>query len=241
MKNQAQKSGRNMIVASTSTVYGGSYLDYLLDEMKELFKDTDTVIFIPFARPGGVSHDEYTEKAAGAFQQIGKKLVGIHTFDNPIEAIKNAGGVFTGGGNTFLLVKMLYQTKLMEPLRDAVFNGLPYMGSSAGSNICGISMRNTNDMPIVYPPSFKTLGVIPFNINPHYLDPDPNSTHMGETRETRINEFHTQNTIPVVGLREGSWIRVKNEEFILRGTLTARIFEQLKDPYEVEPGTNLSF
>lgn len=233
--------GRNMIIASTSTVYGGSYLDYLLDEMKELFKDTDTVIFIPFARPGGMSHDAYTEKASEAFEKIGKKLVGVHTFDDPVEAIKNAKGVFTGGGNTFVLVKALYQWKMMEPLREAIFNGLPYMGSSAGSNICGISMRNTNDMPIVYPPSFKTLGVIPFNINPHYLDPDPDSTHMGETRETRILEFHTQNTIPVVGLREGSWIRVKNDEFVLHGTLQARIFEHLKDPYEVDSGTKLSF
>lgn len=129
----------------------------------------------------------------------------------------------------------------MQPLRDAIFDGLPYLGSSAGSNICGISMRNTNDMPIVYPPSFKTLGVIPFNINPHYLDPDTNSTHMGETRETRIAEFHTQNNIPVVGLREGSWIRVKEHEFVLKGKLTARIFEYLKTPYEVKPETSLQF
>lgn len=232
---------RNLIVASTSTVYGGKYLDYLLDEIAELFKDTDTVLFIPYARPGGISHDEYTEKAAEAFKLIDKKLVGIHTFDDPIAALKEAKGVFTGGGNTFVLVNELYRNKVMQPLRDAIFDGLPYLGSSAGSNICGISMRNTNDMPIVYPPSFKTLGVIPFNINPHYLDPDTNSTHMGETRETRIAEFHTQNNIPVVGLREGSWIRVKEHEFVLKGKLTARIFEYLKTPYEVKPETSLQF
>lgn len=232
---------RNLIVASTSTVYGGKYLDYLLDEIAELFKDTDTVLFIPYARPGGISHDEYTEKAAEAFKLIDKELVGIHTFDDPIAALKEAKGVFTGGGNTFVLVNELYRNKVMQPLRDAIFDGLPYLGSSAGSNICGISMRNTNDMPIVYPPSFKTLGVIPFNINPHYLDPDTNSTHMGETRETRIAEFHTQNNIPVVGLREGSWIRVKEHEFVLKGKLTARIFEYLKTPYEVKPETSLQF
>lgn len=232
---------RNLIVASTSTVYGGKYLDYLLDEIAELFKDTDTVLFIPYARPGGISHDEYTAKAAETFKLIDKKLVGIHTFDNPIVALKEAKGVFTGGGNTFVLVNELYRNKVMQPLRDAIFDGLPYLGSSAGSNICGISMRNTNDMPIVYPPSFKTLGVIPFNINPHYLDPDTNSTHMGETRETRIAEFHTQNNIPVVGLREGSWIRVKEHEFVLKGKLTARIFEYLKTPYEVKPETSLQF
>ncbi len=232
---------RNLIVASTSTVYGGKYLDYLLDEIAKLFKDTNTVLFIPYARPGGISHDEYTSKAAEAFKLIDKELVGIHTFDDPIAALKEAKGVFTGGGNTFVLVNELYRTKIMQPLRDSIFNGLPYLGTSAGSNICGISMRNTNDMPIVYPPSFKTLGVIPFNINPHYLDPDTNSTHMGETRETRIAEFHTQNNIPVVGLREGSWIRVKGHEFVLKGKLTARIFEYLKKPYEVDTETLLQF
>lgn len=232
---------RNLIVASTSTVYGGEYLDYILEDMKELFKDTDTVIFIPYARPGGISYDEYTANALEAFEKIGKKLIGIHTFKNPADALNEAGGIFTGGGNTFVLVKTLYENKLIEPLRKAIFNGLPYMGSSAGSNICGISMRNTNDMPIVYPPSFKTLGVIPFNINPHYLDPDPGSKHMGETRETRIKEFHSQNSIPVVGLREGSWIRIKNGEFLLKGSLQARIFEKDKTPYEIDSGTLINF
>ena len=230
---------KNLLIASTSTVYGGEYLDYLPGEMAELFKDTEEVIFIPYARPGGISHTEYTEKAAKAFSEIDKKLVGLHTFDNPVEVLENAKGVFTGGGNTFVLVDALYKLGLMQPLREAIFKGLPYMGTSAGSNICGISMQTTNDMPIVYPPSFKTLGVIPFNLNPHYLDPDPNSKHMGETRETRIAEFHTQNTVPVVGLREGSWLRVYGDKILLKGGLKARIFEQGKAPYEVETGTEL--
>ncbi|SDW93677.1 dipeptidase E [Aequorivita viscosa] len=232
---------KNFIVASTSTVFGGNYLDYLTEEMAELFKNTNEVIFIPYARPGGISHDEYTTKAAKAFEKIGKKLIGLHTFSNPVEAIKNAKGVFTGGGNTFVLVDALYRLELMQPLREAIFNGLPYMGTSAGSNICGTSMQTTNDMPIVYPPSFKTLGVIPFNLNPHYLDPNPESTHMGETRETRIAEFHTQNTVPVVGLREGSWLRVKGDEIKLKGKLEARVFEQGKAPYEVATGTIMNF
>ena len=231
---------KNLIIASTSTVYDGEYLDYLTDEMAELFKDAEEVIFIPYARPGGMSHDAYTEKAAKAFNKIGKKLVGLHTFENPVEALKNSKGAFTGGGNTFVLVSALYRLELMQPLREAIFNGLPYMGTSAGSNICGVSMQTTNDMPIVYPPSFKTLGVIPFNLNPHYLDPDPSSKHMGETRETRIAEFHTQNSVPVVGLREGSWLRVKGDDIILKGKLKARIFEQDKEPYEVETGTGFS-
>jgi len=231
---------KNLIIASTSTVFGGEYLDYLKDTLVNFFAETDEILFIPYARPGGISHDEYTEKASEAFKKIDKKLVGIHTFNKPEEALKNAKGVFTGGGNTFVLVSQLYQNKLMQPLREAIFNGLPYLGTSAGSNICGVTMQTTNDMPIVYPPSFKTLGVIPFNINPHYLDPAPGSTHMGETRETRIQEFHTQNSIPVVGLREGSWLEVKGESILLKGEHSARIFEQNKIPYEVEDSTLLN-
>lgn len=231
---------KNLIVASTSTVFGGSYLDYLLvDTLVDFFSETNEILFIPYARPGGISHDEYTLNASKAFKKIDKKVVGIHTFENPMEALKTAKGVFTGGGNTFVLVSQLYKNGLMQPLREAIFNGLPYLGTSAGSNICGVSMQTTNDMPIVYPPSFKTLGVIPFNINPHYLDPVSGSTHMGETRETRIQEYHTQSTIPVVGLREGSWLQVKGDSIVLKGSHSARIFEQGKKAYEVKTSSLL--
>lgn len=232
---------KNLIIASTSTLHQGSYLDYLLDELAAFFSKTEEILFIPYARPGGISHDQYTEKAAEAFKKINKKIVGIHTFKNPVEAIKNTKAIFTGGGNTFVLVKTLHELGVMQPLREAIFNGTPYLGTSAGSNICGTTMMTTNDMPIVYPPSFKTLGVVPFNINPHYLDPDPNSKHMGETRETRIKEFHTQNTIPVIGLREGSWLCVQGKEIILKGELTARVFEQGKPAYELESGTLIDY
>jgi dipeptidase E len=232
---------KNLIIASTSTIHGGTYLSYLLDEISELYKGTEKILFIPYARPSGISYDEYTKVAADAFSKINKRIVGIHTFDDPIEAIKNAQGVFVGGGNSFVLVSQLYKNNVIQILREAIFNGLPYLGTSAGSNICGASMQTSNDMPIVYPPSFKTLGVIPFNINPHYLDPDPTSKHMGETRETRILEFHSQNTIPVAGLREGSWLRVHGDSIILHGTHSARIFEQGKKPYEMESGSSIKF
>lgn len=127
----------------------------------------------------------------------------------------------------------------MPVLQEAIRTGTPYLGTSAGTNIGGLSMQTTNDMPIVYPPSFKTLAVVPFNINPHYLDPDPNSKHKGETRETRIKEFHNLNSQPVVGLREGSWLEV-TDKIILKGTLNARIFEKGKEAYEVETGTDLT-
>jgi dipeptidase E len=232
---------KNLIVASTSTIHGGTYLSYLFPEIAQLFSETKEVLFIPYARPDGISHDKYTKIAQEAFSKIGKKIIGIHSLENPMEAIKNTKGIFIGGGNTFVLVSQLYKKNILEVLREAIFNGLPYLGTSAGSNICGTTMNTTNDMPIVYPPSFKTLGVIPFNINPHYLDPNPTSKHMGETRETRINEFHTQSTIPVIGIREGSWLQVKDNTIILKGTHTARIFEQNKAPYEIETETILKF
>lgn len=232
---------KNLIIASTSTLHQGSYLDYLLPQLEALFSETEEILFIPYARPGGVSHDQYTKKAAEAFQKIGKKVIGMHTFKNPAEALQNVKAIFTGGGNTFVLVNALHQLGVMQPLRKAIFNGTPYLGTSAGSNICGPSMMTTNDMPIVYPPSFKTLGAVPFNINPHYLDPDPNSNHMGETRETRIKEFHTQNTIPVIGLREGSWLEVNGEKIVLKGKLTARVFEEDKSAYEIESGIQIDY
>ncbi|MBO6605930.1 dipeptidase PepE [Psychroserpens sp.] len=231
---------KNIVIASTSTIHGGQPLDYLLDELKVHFNSTNEIVFIPYARPGGISHETYTNNVNIAFQKIGKTVKGIHEFNDPKAAIENAKGIFTGGGNTFVLVNQLYKNNLIEAIKMAVENGTPYLGTSAGSNICGLTISTTNDMPIVYPPSFKTLGLVPFNINPHYLDPDPNSKHMGETRETRIKEFHKFNTQPVVGLREGSWLEVKNDTIILKGSLDARIFEYGKSPYEVITGTDLS-
>jgi dipeptidase E len=232
---------KNLIIASTSTLHGGEYLDYLLPTLENHFKNCDTIIFIPYARPGGMTHDEYTERVAIAFSKINKKIIGLHTFGNPIEAIENAEGIFTGGGNTFLLVTQLYENDVMQTLSNVIENGTPYLGSSAGSNITGISMQTTNDIPIIYPPSFKTLGAIPFNLNPHYLDPNLQSKHMGETRETRIKEFHAFNTTPVLGLREGSWLDVKGEKIILKGNLTAKLFRQNQVPEEINPETDLAF
>jgi dipeptidase E len=231
---------KSIIIASTSTLHEGSYLEYLLPTLKEHFKNCKSILFIPFARPGGISHNDYTEKVAQAFATIGISVKGIHEFENPEQAIKTAEGIFTGGGNTFLLVTQLYKYNIMQLLSETVKNGTPYLGTSAGSNICGLSMQTTNDMPIVYPPSFQTLGLIPFNLNPHYLDPDLQSKHMGETRETRIKEFHAFNSIPVLGLREGSWLEVKGNKITLKGSLSARLFKQNQNPIELETESDLS-
>ena len=129
----------------------------------------------------------------------------------------------------------------MNTLAETLNSGTPYLGTSAGSNITGLTMQTTNDMPIIYPPSFQTLGMLPFNLNPHYLDPDTSSKHMGETRETRIKEYHAFNNVPVLGLREGSWLDVKGDKIILKGTLTARLFLQNQNPEELNPETDLSY
>jgi dipeptidase E len=192
---------KNIIIASTSTIHGGKYLDYLLPELQSFFSNVKELLFIPYARPSGISQDDYTKKVSEAFTKINISVKGIHEFENPKEAIEKAQGIFTGGGNTFLLVSQLYKNNVIDILEKVVKNGTPYLGTSAGSNICGLTMSTTNDMPIVYPPSFRTLGFVSFNINPHYLDPIEGSTHMGETRETRINEFHHFNPQPVVGVR----------------------------------------
>lgn len=223
---------KRILLASTSTVYGGTYLSYLQDELIDFFTGIDEILFVPYARPSGITHDEYTQIAQQFFNRIGKRVVGLHTFADPKKAIRQAKAIFTGGGNTFVLVNQLYGLEMMDVLRETVENGTLYMGTSAGSNIAGQTMQTTNDMPIVYPPSFKTLGLVPFNINPHYLDPDPQSKHKGETRETRIKEFHVFNDTPVIGLREGSWLRVEDEKVSLKGDLTARIFLKGQEPYE---------
>ncbi len=232
---------KNILLASTSSLFGGNYLAYLSEEITALFQGVREIIFIPYARPSGMSHDDYTAKAAAFFAELGIKVKGLHTFTSPVEAVQHAAGFFTGGGNTFLLVKTLHELSLMQELKAAAEKGAPYLGTSAGSNIAGINMKTTNDMPIVYPPSFDCMGLVPFNINPHYLDSDPELKHNGETRETRILEFHTQNMIPVVGLREGNWIRVKDDRITTEGSQLTRIFKPGKSPCEVEPGTTLSF
>jgi len=229
----------NVLLASTSTLFGEEYLAYLKSEIITLFNGIDEIIFIPFARPSGISHEAYTQNAASFFSEINIKVKGFHEFDDKISAIQNGKGFFTGGGNTFLLVKTLHELDLMNILKENIEKGKPYLGCSAGSNIGGIDMRTTNDMPIVYPSTFECMGLVPFNLNPHYLDPQPQLKHNGETSETRILEFLTQNNTKVVGLREGNWIRKIGNSITVEGTQLTRVFEQGKAPYEIIAGSSL--
>ena len=231
----------NIILASTSSLFGGKYLDYLKDSIVHLYQGIDEIIFIPFARPGGISHDDYTTTVKNFFETLHIKVTGLHEYEDKKEAIENAKAYFTGGGNTFLLVKKMHEENLMTVLKNEISNGKPYLGTSAGSNIGGLNMRTTNDMPIVQPESFDCMGLVPFNINPHYLDPNPELQHNGETRETRIKEFLTQNNTVVVGLREGNWIRRIGDHIFVEGTELTRIFQPYKEPYELDPISELKF
>lgn len=229
----------NCIIASTSTLYEGEYLAYLKRPIERLFKNVNEILFVPFARPGGISHEEYTAHAKNGLSFICENVVGLHEKENQENALAKAQAIFVGGGNTFLLVKTLHEKKLMTILKDTIEKGTPYLGTSAGSNICGKTMQTTNDMPIVFPPSFETMRILPFNINAHYMDPNPSLRHNGETRETRIKEFHVFNETSVVGLREGSWLEVDDDDILLRGIHSARIFEPGKKPYEITTNCSL--
>ncbi len=225
-----------LLLASTSTVYGGTYLDYLEESVQKHFEDSKNIIFIPYARPGGISHDGYSEIVENKFKSFGLNIKGLHSFSQAAQALEKADGVFTGGGNSFVLLKALYDLKLLDILKRKIVEGMPYMGSSAGSNLAGLTIGTTNDMPIVYPPSFEALGAVHFNINPHYLDPVEGSKHMGETRETRIKEFHQYNPQAVLGLREGSWLQVSEGKIFLKGDLKAKLFRRELEPVEIAAG-----
>jgi dipeptidase E len=226
----------NLLIVSTSTVFGQPYLSYLSDEILDFFKGKKRILFVPYARPSGISHEDYTTKAAVVFEALGFEMRGAETFADALDAANWAEGFFTGGGNTFVLLKALYDTGLFAAMDERVRAGTPYMGTSAGCNITGMSIGTTNDMPVVHTPTLQAFGWVPFNLNPHYLDPVPDSTHMGETREERIAEFHHFNTQPVLGLREGSWLRVQHYQIALKGPYTARLFRQGLPAEELSPG-----
>lgn len=230
----------HLLLASTSTIYGSSYLSYLKEDITRFFQGKTKILFIPYARPGGMSWEDYTSAASEVFTSIGFELKGIHEWENREEALAWAEGFFTGGGNTFVLLKSLQEEGLIPKLQDQIKAGKPYMGTSAGSNIAGQTICTTNDMPIVYPQTFDALQLVPFNINPHYLDPIEGSTHMGETRETRINEFHCFNDLPVAGLREGTALEFHGNQVSIIGGHHVRVFNKGSLPVEVQDADQLA-
>ena len=219
-----------LLLISSSLVHRYGFLDHAEPELRRLLTGIGSVAFVPFAQ---YDHDAYTARVRERLSAMGFEATQVRMRAD----VERAEALFIGGGNSFRLLNALYERDLLDAIRARVANGMPYIGSSAGTNVATPSIRTTNDMPIVYPPSFDALGLVPFQINPHYLDPDPESTHHGETREERIREFHEENDTPVVGLREGSMLAVRDGAVTLVGSKPARIFRQGQEPLEVQSGS----
>ena len=230
---------RRLMLISNSFCFGKGYLEHCAEAILEFLGTIRSLVFIPFALK---DWNKYLQIARAGFDKMGIKATGIHELEpvnKPDQVIRDAEAGFVGGGNTFRLLNLLYKTNVYSGLRQRVNEGMPYLGASAGSNMACPTIMTTNDMPIVFPPSFAALGFVPFQINPHYIDPDPNSKHMGETRDKRIAEFHEENGPDVIGLREGSWIIVEEGSATLHGTTGAKIFVKGEQPKEWEPGRRL--
>jgi len=234
--SQDRGKSKQLLLISSSVVYGRGYLDHAEGEIRHFLGDIESVLFVPFAL---YDCDAYAAKARGRFRIMGYNLESAHQVPDARRALHAAQAIFIGGGNTFRLLKALYEFDLLLAIRHKVEDGTPFVGSSAGSIVAGPSIKTTKDMPIVEPPSFEALGLVGFQISPHYLDPDPASTHMGETQEERILQFLEENDAPVVGLREGTMLRVENESVLLKGSVAARIFRRGHPPVEAAPGSRL--
>lgn len=230
-------ANERLLLISNSTVYGRGYLDHAEEQIRELIPEKSRLLFVPFALQ---DRRAYATRALERLGQMGYSLTSVHDVSNMPRAIVTADAIFVGGGNTFRLLKALYDHNLIEPIRNSVAGGTPYIGSSAGAIVAGPSLKTTKDMPVVQPPSFDALGLVPFQISPHYLDPDPSSKHMGETQEERILQFLEENEAPVVGLREGSMLRVDGATINIIGPHTARIFRRDQPIIEASSGYDLS-
>ena len=228
---------RRLLLVSTSTTHGTGYLDHCEAQVRELFAGCGRILSVPWAL---FDRDGYAATARERFAAMGLELESIHGAADPARAVEEADGIFIGGGNTFRLLAELHRHDLLGPIRRRVVTGVPFMGTSAGSNVASPSLKTTNDMPIVEPPSFEALGLVPFQINPHYLDPDPGSTHMGETRDRRLAEFLEENDLPLVALREGAMLRVDGAALRLLGAPGGKLFQRGAEPAELAAGADLS-
>ncbi|MGM5631530.1 dipeptidase PepE [Apibacter raozihei] len=219
---------------STHADFSTNYIHEFLDKV-----DTD-ILFIPYAAVR-LSHVQYEERVNLAWSGIERQVKSIHHFSNPKEAVRKSKAIVVGGGNTWQLVKTLHEYDLMNEIKEHVNSGIPYIGWSAGSNIACPTLKTTNDMPVVEPSSFETLGLIPFQINPHYMDANPDG-HRGETREERIEEFIELNrNIYVAGLRENTLLSYHKGKIKLQGNRTVRIFKYGEEPKEFNSDDDLSF
>jgi|CXWL01.1.fsa_nt_gi dipeptidase E len=229
----------DLLLLSNSQLHGRAFLDHAMGAIAEFVGKKRSVLFVPFAL---ADHDGYTAKIRTALEPLGVDVVGLHTSRRPKAVVESAEVLYVGGGNTFRLLAGVQSRRLLETVRRRLAEGgLRYLGSSAGTNLACPTICTTNDMPIVEPRSFQAFGLVPFQINPHYLDPDPSSTHMGETRERRIEQFHEENAVSVLGLREGAWLRRRGGKLALCGTTGARLFRAGREPEEYTDAADLSF
>ncbi len=231
-----------LLLLSNSTNAGETYLGWPQEILKDFItrNNIKSCLFVPYAGVT-VEWDDYTQKVKTVFNNFGCDVVSVHTQLNPIQAVRDAKCIVVGGGNTFRLVQLMHDTGIMAEIREAVKKGTPYMGWSAGSNVACPSLRTTNDMPIVQPASFSTLGFVPFQINPHYLDANPEG-HGGETREERIMEFLAANpNMVVVGLREATALHLSGDKLELLGKRPMRMFVKGKEPKEISVQDNINF
>ena len=243
-----------LLLISNSTNYKEPYLGWCQPLIEEFLQGTaKNIAFVPYAgvdvagKVYPASYDAYTERVQKGFDKFGKKIISTHSSENPVEVINNADIIMVGGGNTFHLVAELRRNKLIEAIRRKVMEGTPYIGWSAGSNVACPTLCTTNDMPIVMPESFKCLDLVPFQINPHYIDPYPEEIndairHGGETRQIRINEYLAVNQEKAVaGLREGTALWVDHERITLRGTRKMIVLRFGQEPTEKAPGDTFEF
>lgn len=229
----------DLLLLSSSRVHGYGYLEFVRDELVTFLSGCPTLHFVPYALH---DHDAYTQVVRAAFAPLGVEVVGVHEGGDPARALREARAVFVGGGNTFRLLRALQRGRLLEILRARAGAGeLRYLGVSAGINVTAPTIRTTNDMPIVQPDGLDALGLVPFQLNAHYVDADAGSTHMGETRAQRIKEFLEENEVPVLGLREGSWLRRRGGELKLGGIAGAVLFLRGLVPTAYPPNTSLEF
>ncbi|OLE55143.1 MAG: dipeptidase E [Acidobacteria bacterium 13_1_20CM_3_53_8] len=226
-----------ILLISNSTLHGRGYLDHAEQEIRKTLGNSRLVLFFPFAL---FDRDGYAAKAIARFAAMGCEMKSAHHATDPRKAVAEADAIFIGGGNTFRLLKALQDLEFIEPIRRCIREGAPYIGSSAGANVAGPTIKTTKDMPIVQPRSFDSLGLVPFQISPHFQDPDPNSTHMGETQEERILQFLEENETPVLGMREGAWVVAGNGSVTLGGSRGARIFRRGETPVEKTTGDEIS-
>jgi dipeptidase E len=224
-----------LLLLSNSVAPGQAFLEHALESISDAMGEGRRLLFFAYA---SFDPDNYTEMMEAALCPLGVKVVAAHRQSNLVHELDLADAIFVGGGNAFRLLKRFQESGLADAVQERALGGLPYLGASAGTNLACPTIRTTNDMPIVEPRSLVALGLVPFQINPHYVELD--ATPLQENRDKRIGEFLHENDVPVVALREGAWLDVRHDSTVVGGPTGGRLFQRGAEPRELHPGSNLS-